>query len=221
MVVTKQAVDATFLPKFEQVILGKTVVRNTDLDQSLAEQLLECSQELNQFETVLGKTMCTMDFYEGTDATVCPIIWQQLIHSDMFCLFPLVSPGQARLDGAFCSYTEEDKQEYLKRARDAGVCNIEMESSVFATMCKMSGLKGRELWYHLRMTHGGCAGRLCLCKPHSILCSRSGCGLCDSSESPEGGSAGQLPPCPPKLPATPSDSGRLLHQEGTGHLEST
>ncbi|CAG11963.1 unnamed protein product, partial [Tetraodon nigroviridis] len=113
VVVTKQAVDATFLPKFEQVILGKTVVRNTDLDQSLAEQLLECSQELNQFETVLGKTMCTMDFYEG----------------------------QARLDGAFCSYTEEDKQEYLKRARDAGVCNIEMESSVFATMCKMSGLK--------------------------------------------------------------------------------
>lgn len=67
MVVTKQSVDATFLPKFEQVILGKTVVRSTDLDQSLAEQLLECSQELNQFETVIGKTMCTLDFYEGTD----------------------------------------------------------------------------------------------------------------------------------------------------------
>lgn len=53
--------------------------------------------------------------------------------------------GQARLDGAFCAYTEADKQDYLRKARDAGVCNIEMESSVFAAMCKMSGLKGAEV----------------------------------------------------------------------------
>ncbi|XP_068999020.1 uridine phosphorylase 1 isoform X3 [Embiotoca jacksoni] len=113
VVVTKQSVDATFLPKFEQVILAKTVVRNTDLDPSLAEELLQCSKELNQFETVIGNTMCTLDFYEG----------------------------QARLDGAFCSYTEKDKQEYLNKASEAGVCNIEMESSVFAAMCKLSGLR--------------------------------------------------------------------------------
>ncbi|KAM8734528.1 uridine phosphorylase 1-like [Acanthopagrus schlegelii] len=113
VVITKQAVDATFQPKFEQVILGKTVVRNTDLDQSLAEELLQCSKELNQFETVIGNTMCTLDFYEG----------------------------QARLDGAFCSYTEKDKQDYLKRANEAGVCNIEMESTVVAAMCKLSGLR--------------------------------------------------------------------------------
>lgn len=60
--------------------------------------------------------------------------------------------GQARLDGAFCSYTEEDKQDYLRKARDAGVCNIEMESSVFAAMCKMSGLKGAEFRYQLQMS---------------------------------------------------------------------
>lgn len=113
VVVTKQSVDATFLPKFEQVILGKTVVRNTDLDQCLAEELLQCSKDLNQFDTVVGNTMCTLDFYEG----------------------------QARLDGAFCSYTEKDKQDYLNRANEAGVCNIEMESSVFAAMCKLSGLR--------------------------------------------------------------------------------
>lgn len=71
LVITKQSVDPTFLPKFEQVILGKTVVRNTDLDQSLAEELLQCSQELNRFETVIGNTMCTMDFYEGTDGCLC------------------------------------------------------------------------------------------------------------------------------------------------------
>uniref|UniRef100_A0A3P9M9I1 Uridine phosphorylase 1 n=1 Tax=Oryzias latipes TaxID=8090 RepID=A0A3P9M9I1_ORYLA len=107
VVVTKQSVDATFQPKFEQVILGKTVVRNTDLDQNLAEELLQCSKELDQFETVIGNTMCTLDFYEG----------------------------QARLDGAFCSYSEKDKQDYLIKAREAGVCNIEMESSVFSAMC--------------------------------------------------------------------------------------
>lgn len=72
---TKESVDATFLPKFEQVILGKTVVRSTDLDQGLAEQLLECSQELNQFKTVIGNTMCTMDFYEGTYGIMCHLIW--------------------------------------------------------------------------------------------------------------------------------------------------
>ena len=73
IVVTRQSLDATFLPKFEQVILGKTVVRNTDLDLSLAEELLECSKELNQFETVIGNTMCTLDFYEGmiSDASMC------------------------------------------------------------------------------------------------------------------------------------------------------
>ena len=57
------------------------------------------------------------------------------------------SPGQARLDGAFCSYTEKDKQDYLNKASEAGVCNIEMESSVFAAMCKLSGLRGKKTQY--------------------------------------------------------------------------
>ncbi|XP_076144092.1 uridine phosphorylase 1-like isoform X2 [Alosa pseudoharengus] len=113
VVITKQALDARFLPRFEQVILGKPVVRSTDLDSDLAEELFQCSKDFDEFETVISNTMCTMDFYEG----------------------------QARLDGAFCSYTEEDKQNYLKEAYAAGVRNIEMESSVFAAMCKLSGLK--------------------------------------------------------------------------------
>lgn len=68
VVITKQSVDANFLPRFEQVTLGKTVMRNTDLDEGLAEELLQCSKELNQFETVIANTMCTMDFYEGTSS---------------------------------------------------------------------------------------------------------------------------------------------------------
>ncbi|XP_069469422.1 uridine phosphorylase 1 isoform X1 [Ambystoma mexicanum] len=113
VVVTSQSVDASFRPQFEQIILGKRVVRCTELDEKLAKELLESSKEINQFNTVIGKTMCTMDFYEG----------------------------QARLDGAFCFYTEEQKMQYLKEAYDAGIRNIEMESSVFAAMCKLAGLK--------------------------------------------------------------------------------
>lgn len=113
VVVTRQSVDATFKPQFEQVILGKTVIRSTNLDDQLAKELMQCSKEINQFNTVIGNTMCTLDFYEG----------------------------QARLDGAICSYAEEEKLKYLKDAYDAGVRNIEMESSVFAALCNLSGVR--------------------------------------------------------------------------------
>ncbi|XP_072859974.2 uridine phosphorylase 1 isoform X2 [Pogona vitticeps] len=114
VVITKQSVDAMFKPQFEQIILGKSVFRNTNLNEKLAEDLMECAKELDQFNTVIGNTMCTLDFYEG----------------------------QARLDGAICSYTEKDKLQYLQEAYKAGVRNIEMESSVFAAMCNLSGLSG-------------------------------------------------------------------------------
>ncbi|XP_007942337.1 uridine phosphorylase 1 [Orycteropus afer afer] len=113
VVITQQAVDAYFKPEFEQVVLGKRVVRSTHLDDQLAQELMQCSKELDEFPTVMGNTMCTSDFYEG----------------------------QGRLDGAFCSYTEEDKQEYLRAAHAVGIRNIEMESSVFAAMCTASGLR--------------------------------------------------------------------------------
>lgn len=113
VVITRQAVDACFKPEFEQLVLGKRVVRSTDLDEGLAQELLRCSADLSEFATVVGNTMCTLDFYEG----------------------------QGRLDGAFCSYTEKDKQDYLRAAHAAGVRNIEMESSVFAAMCSACGLR--------------------------------------------------------------------------------
>ncbi|KAM4689471.1 uridine phosphorylase 1 [Discoglossus pictus] len=113
VVITSKSVDASFRPQFEQTILGKTVIRNTELDSDLAHELEQCSKEINEFNTVIGHTMCTLDFYEG----------------------------QARLDGAFCSYTEQEKMEYLRAAFDAGIRNIEMESSVFAAMCNICGLK--------------------------------------------------------------------------------
>ncbi|XP_040288080.1 uridine phosphorylase 1 isoform X1 [Bufo bufo] len=113
VVITGQSVSPCFKPEFEQIVLGKTVIRSTELDKDLAQELAQCSEEINEFNTVIGSTMCTLDFYEG----------------------------QARLDGAICSYTEEEKMQYLKAAYEAGIRNIEMESSVFAAMCNISGLR--------------------------------------------------------------------------------
>ncbi|XP_045420207.1 uridine phosphorylase 1 isoform X4 [Lemur catta] len=112
VVITRQALDACFKPEFEQIVLGKRIVRSTDLDEQLVLELMRCSVELSEFPTVVGNTMCTLDFYEG----------------------------QARLDGALCSYTEEDKQAYLQAAYAAGIRNIEMESLAFAAMCRACGL---------------------------------------------------------------------------------
>ncbi|XP_017679263.1 PREDICTED: uridine phosphorylase 2 isoform X1 [Lepidothrix coronata] len=113
VVITDTAVDSSFQPRFEQVVLGEVVVRSTELDKDLAEELLACSREIADFPTLIGHTMCTYDFYEG----------------------------QGRLDGALCSFSSEKKLEYLRRAYDAGVRNIEMESTAFAALCGLCGLK--------------------------------------------------------------------------------
>ncbi|KFQ96671.1 Uridine phosphorylase 2, partial [Nipponia nippon] len=113
VVITDTAVDS-FKPRFEQVVLDDVVVRSTELDKDLAEELLACSKEIPDFPTLIGHTMCTYDFYEG----------------------------QGRLDRALCSFSSEKKLECLKRAYDAGVRNIEMESTAFAALCRLCGLKG-------------------------------------------------------------------------------
>ncbi|KAI5618601.1 uridine phosphorylase 2 [Silurus asotus] len=113
VVITDKAVDSFFRPQFEQVVLGKVITRSTELDKGMAEELLQCSTKLPNCPTVIGNTMCTHDFYEG----------------------------QGRLDGALCSFSTEEKLEYLKKAHEAGIKNIEMESTVFAAMCRICNLK--------------------------------------------------------------------------------
>ena len=48
-----------------QAILGKVVKRPSYLDKELVEDLMSCAQDDDGFKTVRGKTMCTLDFYEG------------------------------------------------------------------------------------------------------------------------------------------------------------
>uniref|UniRef100_A0A672HUA2 Uridine phosphorylase n=1 Tax=Salarias fasciatus TaxID=181472 RepID=A0A672HUA2_SALFA len=70
VVVTEKAVDYSFQPQFEQVVLGKVITRSTELDEEVASELLQCSSELQNIPTVIGNTMCTHDFYEGTNTTL-------------------------------------------------------------------------------------------------------------------------------------------------------
>ncbi|KFW80371.1 Uridine phosphorylase 2, partial [Manacus vitellinus] len=121
VVITDTAVDSSFQPRFEQVVLGDVVLRSTELDKDLAEELLACSREIADFPTLISHTMCTYDFYEG----------------------------QGRLDSALCSFSSEKKLEYLRRAYDAGVRNIEMESTAFAALCGLCGLKGESCQFYL------------------------------------------------------------------------
>ena len=56
-------------------------------------------------------------------------------------LVSIFSLGQGRTDGAFCSYTEEDKITFLKEIHGAGIINIEMESLCVAAICHHAGIR--------------------------------------------------------------------------------
>lgn len=94
------------------IAAGKIVERPSQFSPEVYEPLYKISQELG-FKSALGGTMCCDDFYEG----------------------------QSRLDGAICDYSEEDKMEFLKRAHEAGVVNIEMESCYFGAFCHHLNIK--------------------------------------------------------------------------------
>ncbi len=51
---------------FLKIVLGKVVSRKAVLDLDLAYKLVDLGTGL-PFEVVSGKTVCTNDFYEGTD----------------------------------------------------------------------------------------------------------------------------------------------------------
>jgi len=95
--------------------LGKIWLRTATFDEELTAELKEIADsENNPYQTVLGTTMCALDFYEA----------------------------QSRLDGAFCNFGPEQKAERLKELLAAGVVNIEMEATCFASMCRYAGIPG-------------------------------------------------------------------------------
>ncbi|CAG2174441.1 unnamed protein product, partial [Oppiella nova] len=94
VIITEKAVDGLLRPFYELYILGKVVQRPSICDNELVSELKSiAAQEISGFRVVSGTTLCALDFYES----------------------------QARLDGAFCNITEEEKNNYLYQLQDAGV----------------------------------------------------------------------------------------------------
>lgn len=55
------------------------------------------------------------------------------------------STEQARLDGAFCDFSESDKMTFLRNLQKNGVVNIEMEAIPFAAMTYEAGIRAADL----------------------------------------------------------------------------
>ncbi|CAG9836927.1 unnamed protein product [Diabrotica balteata] len=113
LIVSEDACNGLLKKEYSIPVLGKVLNRPTELDKQLCDELKSLSQADDDFQIVSGTTMCTDDFYEG----------------------------QARLDGAFCNYTEEDKMNFLKLLQSKGVSNIEMEATTFAAFTQAAGIK--------------------------------------------------------------------------------
>lgn len=63
-----------------QSILGKLVQRPAKLDKKLARELkVLADPSIDPYDTIIGKTMCTHDFYEGN-----------FYSANLFILFPKI-----------------------------------------------------------------------------------------------------------------------------------
>ena len=47
------------------------------------------------------------------------------------------------MDGALCTITANEKDQFLRQLRDLGVRNIEMESAGLLALCHAVGIKGK------------------------------------------------------------------------------
>lgn len=116
--VTTRALDSLFQDFVEYKICAKLVTRPSTVDQSTANRMVELGTikqppaELGNFVVRSGATVSTNDFYEE----------------------------QGRTNGAICDHSQADKMEFLERARDLGVINMEMESTHLAAMCHKLGV---------------------------------------------------------------------------------
>ncbi|CAG9772953.1 unnamed protein product [Ceutorhynchus assimilis] len=113
VVISDDVVDGLGNHYYSVPILGKVVKRPAKLEKKLVRELKALATQDDPYDTTTGTTMCAEDFYEG----------------------------QGRIDGAFCDYTEADKQDYLENLVRQGVKNIEMEAVPFAALTHQAGIK--------------------------------------------------------------------------------
>merc|ERR1719498_1552846 len=114
IIVSTTGVMGTLEPVYEAIELGERRRYGADLDADLVASLVAAAAEI-KVSAVSGMTLGSDDFYEG----------------------------QGRLDGALRPwYTEDDKMNFLKKAFNAGVRNIEMEAPAFGAFCRRAGIRG-------------------------------------------------------------------------------
>jgi len=114
VVITEEGVNAKLKHEFKQTILGITVRHSTKFDQELVDLAYSLANQAPAIPCTRGLTMGTDDFYEG----------------------------QSRVDGAIVEYSDEDRENWLKKLHKAGVTNIEMESCCLAAWCNRLKIPG-------------------------------------------------------------------------------
>ncbi|VDP98468.1 unnamed protein product, partial [Trichobilharzia regenti] len=115
-------------------ILGKVVRRPTAVDMNAVNELKSLAESMKlKCDVVVGATIAANDFYEGNlcKMNIMPSFnYVYIMYIDMtvmICSCKTIPHEQARLDGAICSFTEDEKKAYLKSAYENGIRNIEME----------------------------------------------------------------------------------------------
>jgi len=113
LVLTKRGYSGALEPFFTQIACGKKKEYNSETDEELTHDLYSFIKDQG-FKVEIGNTIATNDFYEE----------------------------QARLDGSLCSYTKEEKLEFLLKAHnECGILNFEMESTLLNALCKRAKIK--------------------------------------------------------------------------------
>ncbi|VVC87854.1 unnamed protein product [Leptidea sinapis] len=117
VVVSSWGCSGTLEKTYEIAILGKVKKYSAYFDKRLSQELFSISSDCVDFETFSGGTLAANDFYRG----------------------------EGRTDGAFCSYTETDKLDFLRKLKSMGVLNMEMEATAFAAVTRDAGLRGADV----------------------------------------------------------------------------
>lgn len=112
VVISKNVLNGMLSPTWELPVLGKMVSQKAVPTKDLALYLKNLAEKELSFKTVLGTTVCANDFFEG----------------------------QGRLDGAFCSYTPDERKDFFEKLKELGVTNFEMESVGFVALCNRINL---------------------------------------------------------------------------------
>ena len=101
---SSESLNTSFNAIHELRIFGQVISTPTLLSKELNEKLSRSAPQ--GVDVVVGKTLCTSDFYEE----------------------------QGRMDGYFCDFTEEHRSKFIAHLHSIGVKNIEMESEAFSSL---------------------------------------------------------------------------------------